>query len=130
MKILTWNIRGNGSSRKRRAIKNSICKVNLDLIILQEVKRETIDRAFIASIWRSRFKEWVVFPSIGRSGGVLIAWDVRCMKIKESIVGDFSVSGLVEDEIRGDWWLSGVYGPMKRQFRSDFWDELRVKGNL
>ena len=46
------------------------------------------------------------------------------MKIKESMVGDFSVSFLVEDEVRGDWWFSGVYGPTKRRFRSDFWDEL------
>ena len=64
MKILTWNIRGSGSSCKRRAIKKVICKNNLDLVVLQEVKRETIDRAFIASVWRSRFKEWVVLPSM------------------------------------------------------------------
>ena len=66
MKILTWNIRGSGSSCKRRAIKKTICKINPDLVVLQEVKREMIDRAFVASIWRSRFKEWVVLLSIGR----------------------------------------------------------------
>ena len=54
MKILTWNIRGSGSSYKRRAIKKSICKLNPDLVVLQEIKREFIDRAFVGSIWRSR----------------------------------------------------------------------------
>ena len=100
------------------------CKNNLDLVVLQEVKRESIDRAFVASIWRSRFKEWVVLPSIGRSGVILIILDVQSVKIKESLVGDFSISVLVEDEIRGDWWFSGVYGLTKRNFRYDFLDEL------
>lgn len=60
MKILSWNIRGSRSPTKRRAIKKVICKVNPDLVVLQEIKRESIDRMFVASIWRSRFKEWVV----------------------------------------------------------------------
>ena len=82
MKILTWNIRGSGSACKRRAIKKTICKINPDLVVLHEVKREVIDRAFVASIWRSRFKERVVLPSIRRSEGILIVWDVRCVKNK------------------------------------------------
>ena len=100
MKILSWNIRGNGSSIKRRAIKNVICKINPDLVVLQEVKRKLINRAFVASIWRSRFKEWVVLPAIGRSGGLLIIWDVRSVKIEEFLLGDFltleEIGGLLE----------------------------------
>ena len=92
--------------------------------MLQEVKREFIDRAFVRSVWRSRFKDWVVLPSIGRSGGILLMWDVRTVKIKEALVGEFSVSVLVGDESMGDWWFSGVYGPTKRKFITDFWDEL------
>ena len=72
--------------------------------MLQEVKREFIDRAFVGSIWRSRFKDWVVLPSIGRSGGILLMWDVRTVKIKEALVAEFSVLVLVGDGSRGDWW--------------------------
>ena len=53
MKILSWNIRGSGSLIKRKAIKKVICKINPDLVVLQEVKRDLIDLAFVASIWRS-----------------------------------------------------------------------------
>ena len=70
--------------------------------MLQEVKRELIDYAFVGSIWRSRFKDWVVLPSIGRSGGIVVLWDVRTVKIKEALVGEFSVSVLVEDKSKGD----------------------------
>ena len=71
-----------------------------------------------------RFKEWVVLLAIGRSGGILVIWDVRSLKIKESLVGDFSISILVGDETRGDWCFTGVYGSSNRRLRKDFWDEL------
>ena len=57
MKILSWNIRGSGSSSKRRAIKETICKVNPNIIVFQKTKREEVSRSFVGSIWRSRFKE-------------------------------------------------------------------------
>ena len=124
MKILSGNIRGSGFPTKQRAIKKVICKVNPDLVVLQEVKRESIDKTFMASIWRSRFKAWVVLPAIGRSGGILIIWDVRSLKVKESLVGEFSILVLVEDEIRGDWWFTGFYGLSQRRYRKDFGDEI------
>ena len=65
-----------------------------------------------------------MLSAIGWSGGILVIWDVRSLKIKETLIGDFSVSVLVEEDSRGDWWFSGVYGPTKRKFRNDFWDEL------
>ena len=45
MKIHSWNITGSGSFSKRRAIKQVICKVNLvnlDIVVLQEIKREEV----------------------------------------------------------------------------------------
>ena len=57
MKIFSWNIRGSSSPSKRRAIKEAIYKANPDLVVLQETKREEINRRFVGSIWRSRFKE-------------------------------------------------------------------------
>ena len=91
MKILSWNIRGSGSQTKRRVIKKLICRINPDLVVLQEVKRESIDRAFVASIWSSRFKEWVVLPAIGRSGGIVLIWVVRSLKIKVFAWGFFGL---------------------------------------
>ena len=96
MKILSWNIRGGGSSLKRRAIKETICKANPDIIVLQETKREEVSKSFVGSIWRSRFKEWIVLPAIGTAGGILIMWDVRWVDIKDSLLGEFSASIFVD----------------------------------
>ena len=86
MKILSWNIRGSGSSSKRRAIRQAICKANLDIVVLQETKREEVSRSFVGSIWRSRFKEWLVLPAVGTAGGILVMWDVRRVKVKRLLV--------------------------------------------
>ena len=90
MKIFSWNIRGSGSPSKRRAIKEAICKANPDIIVLQETKREEVNRTFVGSIWRSRFKEWLVLSAIGSAGGILIMWDVRRVNVRDSLLGEFS----------------------------------------
>ena len=64
-------------------MKKTICRINPDLVVLQEVKTEVIDRGFVASIWSSRFKEWVVLPAIGRSGGCSY---LGCQKFKNKRV--------------------------------------------
>uniref|UniRef100_A0A803PZR9 Reverse transcriptase domain-containing protein n=1 Tax=Cannabis sativa TaxID=3483 RepID=A0A803PZR9_CANSA len=124
MKILTWNIRGSGDKVKRRAIKATICKINLDLVILQEVKKTTIDRSFIGNIWRSRFKAWIYHPAWGRSGGTLLVWDTRSVTVLDSLVGEFSISTLIQAEGKNPWWFFGIYGPCSYKLRPDFWDEL------
>ena len=102
MKIITWNIRGSGSSEKRRIIKRLLCRVNPDLVVLQEVKKEVVDRQLIGNLWKSRFKEWLLLPSVGRAGGILVIWDVRSVRVIDSLIGEFSVSILVEEE-RKKW---------------------------
>ena len=110
MKIMSWNVRGTGSYRKRRSIKEIICKEDPDIVVLQEVKKEFVDRRFVASVWRSRFKEWLLLPSIGRSGGILMMWDTRRVKITENLIGDFSISIRIRMDNLEEWWFSGIYG--------------------
>ena len=68
MKIMTWNVRGSGSYRKRRSIKQVIDKEDPDIVVLQEVKKQQVNRRFMGSLWRSCCKEWILLPTIGRAG--------------------------------------------------------------
>uniref|UniRef100_A0A803QD86 Endonuclease/exonuclease/phosphatase domain-containing protein n=1 Tax=Cannabis sativa TaxID=3483 RepID=A0A803QD86_CANSA len=113
-----------GDKEKRIAIKATICKANPDLVILQEVKRAMVDRRFIGSIWRSRFKAWILIPAIGRSGGKLLILDTRIISVLDSLVGKFSISVLTNSEGKEPWWFLGVYGPCSYKLRPEFWDEL------
>ncbi|CAL8998321.1 unnamed protein product, partial [Prunus brigantina] len=71
MKIKSWNVRGLWSKRKRVVVKEQLLRVNPDIVILQETKKEVFDRRLAAGVWGSRFKEWVYAPSRGRSGGIV-----------------------------------------------------------
>lgn len=125
MKIVSWNVRGLGGREKRKAVKELLIREKPDIVILQETKKEKVDKRLITSVWGVRFKEWVVLPSIGKSGGIIVIWDVRVVRGSESVLGNFSVSMLMHNVGSKDqWWLSGVYGPNKSRERKDFWEEM------
>lgn len=75
MKIISWNIRGLGKLRKRRLIKETIVEAAPDVIFLQETEREVINRRVI-----------------GSSGGIVIIWNNKMVKVVDTITGEFSVS--------------------------------------
>ena len=78
----------------------------------------------MGSVWRSRFKEWLILSANGSVEGILIMLDVRSVSVRDSLIGEFLVSILVEDVGGSRWWFLGVYGPSKTSFRDCFWDEL------
>uniref|UniRef100_A0A803Q5U5 Reverse transcriptase domain-containing protein n=1 Tax=Cannabis sativa TaxID=3483 RepID=A0A803Q5U5_CANSA len=88
-------MRGSGDKDKRSVIKATICKANPDLVILQGVMKEDVDRSFIGSIWRSRFKAWIISLAIGRSGGTLLIWDTRSIKVLDSLIVGWIDSSLL-----------------------------------
>lgn len=57
MKILSWNVRGIGDVRKIGIIKNILKKIGLDIVVIQETKKENFDIKDVVSIWGSKFKE-------------------------------------------------------------------------
>ena len=50
MKIISWNIRGLGSRKKRRVVKDFLRFQNLDVVMFQETKREVCGRRFVGSV--------------------------------------------------------------------------------
>ena len=57
MKIINWNIRGLGSRKKRRVVKDFLRHENPDVVMFQETKREVCDRRFVGSVWTARNKD-------------------------------------------------------------------------
>lgn len=54
MKIISWNVRGLGSARKRTLIKELLKKEKADIVMQQETKLEVVDSKWIRSIWGSK----------------------------------------------------------------------------
>ena len=74
----------------------------------------------MASVWRSRFKEWILLPSVGRSGGILMMWDRRRVKVTDNLIRAFSVSICLKMDNLGEWWFLGIYGPPSVSSRREF----------
>ena len=50
MKIISWNVRGLGSSNKRRVIKDFLRLEKSDVVMIQETKKEKCDRRLVGSV--------------------------------------------------------------------------------
>lgn len=72
--ILNWNIRGINDPKKWTAIANKIEESQCSIICLQETKRETFDSTYIKKNYPKRVNKFEFLPSIGSSGGLLVAW--------------------------------------------------------
>ncbi|XP_073066025.1 uncharacterized protein [Primulina eburnea] len=124
MKICSWNIRGGGSTRKREIVRSTIRKENPDIAVVLEIKKSAVDRRFVASLWKSRFVDWVCLPAEGRSGGILVLWDPRLVRVSDNLIGNFSASIKIQWNDDIFWWFTAIYGPCNSRNRELLWDEL------
>ena len=92
MIILSWNIRGLGSSSKRREIGNIVRRYKCDVLILCETKLDSLSQPLLRNISRGRPNKWEFLPFQGTSGGILIGWDARLFTYLDIFVGNFSLS--------------------------------------
>ena len=67
---------------------------------------------------------------MGATGGVPIVWDKRSLELVDKVVGLFFVSWKFRSLEDGFIWaFTRVYGPLSREGRYSFWEELgAIKG--
>lgn len=130
MIVLSWNVRGLGSPKKIAEIKNYLKDINPSIIIIQESKAKEIDRAFIKSIWSSRYVGWVHKDAIGASGGIIIMWNELAISADEAIEGKNSLSLKISLSDGFPMWITGVYAPNSVTGRKNLWFELSELAHL
>src|ERR1035438_663850 len=74
VKFLNWNARGLGSSVKRRYLSDIIRDNKIDIVCLQETKKEVFHERTLRSLSTS-ISQWVYKPSNGASGGLLFGFN-------------------------------------------------------
>ena len=124
--ILFWNVRGLNSVARRDAVRVLVDAARIDILCLQETKMSAISRQLILSMLGSDFdNNFICRPSIGASGGILIAWRRRLGTVQDSRVDNHSVSVQFCPATESPWWLTCVYGPQDNQEKIQFLQELR-----
>jgi len=88
-KILCWNIRGINAENKWDSLRNKITESNCDIIGIQETKRSSFDLSYSE---RRSFDAFCFLPSIGASGGILVAWKSCFFSGLEIFQNEFAIS--------------------------------------
>lgn len=92
-----------------------------DVVCLQETKRETFDSAFIKNYCPTNLDEFEFLPSVGASGGILVAWKSLVFSGRKVFSNAFALS--VQFYSRHDnstWLLTVVYGPCTPEGKTSF----------
>lgn len=70
MKIASWNVRGLA-----RLVRECMANYQPDLILLQEIKKESMLDRLVKSAVGSIALEWMALLAIGTARGILLAWN-------------------------------------------------------
>ena len=117
-------------SDNRKVIKNLIRTNKVDLVCLQETKVQEMNFDMVRSLGVGRFLDWIAMNAEGSAERILLFWDKRRMSRLETMAGSFSVSCLFKMVDDGFLWaFTGVYGPVEKYHKENFWEELgSIKG--
>ncbi|XP_058760754.1 uncharacterized protein LOC131634104 [Vicia villosa] len=88
MIVLSYNLRGCGSSAKRKCLRELIRTVQVDVFFIQESKLSNFDLVDVKSLWGEGDMEWSAKWSVGRSGGIMTMWKVWLFEVLYSFIGD------------------------------------------
>ncbi|XP_028058334.1 uncharacterized protein LOC114262180 [Camellia sinensis] len=84
MKIVTWNVTGLRRPKKRRSIKNFVVRERkIEVLLLQETKRSSIDDLFIKSLWPGEDVGFLEVGAEGSAGGLLCLWNPEVFELRE-----------------------------------------------
>ena len=82
--MLSWNIRGLNSKKKRLALNNAISSSGFAILCLQETKMPEVTFAFIKTCCPRQFDRFAFVPSRGASGGYLQSGKARFSLVQYS----------------------------------------------
>ncbi|KAK8644373.1 hypothetical protein V6N13_123682 [Hibiscus sabdariffa] len=125
MRVLSWNVRGLGSSVKRMAIRKVLQKHSVELVFLLETKLEQISDELVKGIWWTDSFSFIASPSTGLSGGILVIWELGRFDICESRIDRNFIL------MSGDWRIESwkcdmvvIYAPCEVNAQLDLWRRL------
>ena len=125
-KILVWNVRGLNSSARQDSVRMLVQSIRADIVCLQETKMEGISQWFVLSTLGPDFCHFVFVPSVGASGGILVAWKQALGTAGNFRVDNHCVSVQFLPTDSEPWWLTCVYGPQGNEEKINFLQELRL----
>jgi len=122
-KILSWNVRGINSSLKWNSVRNKVVESGCDILCLQETKKASFDMQSLKNICPASFDNFVCLPSVGASGGMLVAWKGVFFEGTLVFQNEFAMSLEFKSPHNGNYWLlTNIYALCTPDGKRDFCD--------
>lgn len=87
MNILSYNIRGLGRGVKWSAVRKLVKYHHVDMLCLQETKKEAVDRTTCQALWGESDLCWESQPASNSAGGLLCIWNDQTFRVERKITG-------------------------------------------
>ncbi|KAF4393544.1 hypothetical protein F8388_023348 [Cannabis sativa] len=125
MKLLSWNCRGLGNPRAKKALRNLIRDQDPDVLFLMETK---LVHRRMDGVWRRLgFAGGVVVGSSGAAGGLCLCWK-EGIEIEVVSSTPSTITARFSRVLNGPVWTCFcVYAPPYRGERVTFWENLSIE---
>ncbi|KHN22610.1 hypothetical protein glysoja_045481, partial [Glycine soja] len=106
-------------------------KHRIDLLCLQETKREQIDNTMCQAIWGDVDVSWEMQPASNTAGGLLCLWSENSFKVERKVSGRgfIFLEGVWTREAQ-EVHIVNIYAPCDIQNKRALWESLRQLKNL
>lgn len=122
MKVMSWNVRGLGRKEKRGKIKKLVFDRKVELLMMQETKRRSMNDCFVRSLWPLENFEFMVVDSDGSAGGLICVWNPKVFQLKDccSTRNFILLSGVFHQSF--ECVVVNLYAPNDDIRRKKLWD--------
>lgn len=124
--ILCWNVRGLNDGAKRASVRNQIISSGATVVCLQETKITTWTHTLLVETVGIDMSQNMAFlPSVGASGGILLAASERYFRLDNPHLTTNTVSATITMlSDNKEWSITGVYGPQSDSEKLLFMQEI------
>lgn len=125
--LICWNVCGLNNPAKRKAIKEFIGTVKINIACLQETKLDVIDKYIVMQCLGLSFDGFAYVPSEETRGGILLAWESTVVDVVGVQSDTNFLTGWVQPKGSAPWWISVVYGPQGDELKSKFLEDMSAR---
>jgi exonuclease III len=123
--IMIWNVRGLNARARRNSVREFVVQERVSLLCLQETKMVNVLPALVNEMLGPLF-DYCFLPSVGLSGGIVMAWRTDVWTMADVSVQQFSVTAkaTLSNVTTELWWITVVYGPQEDAEKIEFLNSL------
>ena len=106
-------------------------KQQIDLLCIQETKKEQIEKTMCQALWRDPDVSWEMQPASNTTGGLLCLWSEKAFKMERKVSGRgfILLEGVWIQEAQKVHILN-IYSPCDITNKRLLWDSIRQLKNL